>query len=656
MIDTRTRLPTSFTEPDMDLEILSRTQFAGGHVFDGGGAYELIRARAHHAVSHDAPIEDLALAPRDAQGQVRFDGDVTILRPVGGGNRRIFFDWGNRGNLRALQYFCDAPGNNTPTSLRDAGNGYLFRRGYSVVFAAWQGDILPGDGRLLLDLPALDATGWVRSEFLGRPGLFSQPLSGWTSTRSHRAVSLDTRRATLVRRRYPFAPAETIDPAAWAFARLQGGVGLDMQGADTAEVPCDQSILLRDGFRPGWIYQLGYEGHGPLVLGLGHAAVRDLISFLRHDPASPLAGIERAYGWGRSQTGRAIRDFLYRGFNADTQGRRVFDGLLPHVSGAGRLHMARFANLTVPAGQHYEDHLNPADTFPFAYAETTDHLTGARDAILKHPASDPKLIHTQSSTEYWQRHGALTHTTTDGQDLGFPANARGYLWAGSQHVSSPLMGAPTRGICQLPENVVATSALFRGVLDALDAWVSDGVEPPPSQVPTRADGTLVDAAAWAAAFPAIPGVALPHGPSPLCRVDFSGPAPVADRAAAYTVCVPAVDADGNERGGVRAPMAAAPLATTTGWNLRARGFGHGAMFEFSGATIAFPDTEDERAMTADPRPSTQARYPDSAAYQAAIRAAAEALAAARLIPAEDVPRAEAAAANWGAPRFSVDLP
>jgi hypothetical protein len=250
----------------------------------------------------------------------------------------------------------------------------------------------------------------------------------------------------------------------------------------------------------------------------------------------------------------------------------------------------------------------------------------------------------------------LVHTTTDGKDLGFPENVRGYHWAGSQHAAGPLMGAPGRGVCQHLENVVATSALFRGVLDVMDAWVSGGVAPPASQVPTREAGTLVDYAVWRGRFPAIPGVAVPSGPSDLCAVDFSGDSPVADRERQYAVLVPAVDADGNELGGVRAPMVAAPLATYAGWNVRARGFGHGAMHEFTGSTIPLPDTEEERAMTGDPRASVQARYGDAAGYVAAIGAAARELVEARFYVAEDVARAEAAAAGWGAPRHAVGLP
>jgi hypothetical protein len=648
------------------LEIHAREPFAGGHRFAGAGAYEVITATAHYAVDPDAPahrpIADLGLAPRDSTGAVRFSGDVEIHRPVDGGNRRLFFDWGNRGNKRAIQYFCDAPHTNRPRTIADAGNGYLMRRGYTLVFGAWQGDLLPGDGRLLLDLPvAVHGTEPVRglttAEFIVPEPTPSLPLSRWTSTRSSQVSEAGERTARLTRRRYPHSTPEEVPAGTWRFARLQGGDvhGRDMQARDLAVVPSRGDLQVDGGLRPGWIYELTYEAEAPLVLGLGLVAVRDLVSHLRHDPSRPAGPIDYAYGWGRSQTGRAIRDFIHHGFNEDLDGRRVFDGLLPHVSGAGRLATERFANLTVPGGQQYETHLNPADTFPFAYAETVDHLTGARDAIMKR-ASDPKVLHTQTSTEYWQRRGSLVHTTTDGQDLGFPPNVRGYLWSSSSHIASPTPEAPTKGVCNHLGNVVASSALFRAVLDALDAWVSHGVEPPESAVPTVADGTLVPMDTWSRQFPAVPSALRPQGPNELYSVDRSSVPPLPDRSRRYAVLVPAVDADGNETAGVRAPMVAVPLGTYTGWNTRAPGHGHGALHEFSGSTLPFAATEDERLITGDPRPSVQERYGDSAGYVAGIRAAAEGLVARRLLLEEDVERAVAAAEGWSAPRHHVELP
>ena len=666
----------------LELQITRREAFADGHPFDDAGPCERLLGRTHFAVDPDArayaDVVDLDKAPRNESGLVEFATDVCILKPVGSGNRRLFFGYGNRGHKRELQFFNDAPASNDPRTLRDAGNGFLMRRGYTVVWAAWEGDLLPGDGRMLLDVPlardgAEPLTGLVRTEFISdRPGISTYPLSGWASARSYSAVSLDRSWATLTRRRYPGDVREPIASDAWTFAYTEGGIGLDAQGAESALVESDAHIHVFDGFEPGWIYELVYTARDPRPYGIGHAVVRDLVSFLRYDDAdrcggaNPLAGaIDKAYAWGRSQTGRCIRDFVYRGYNADPRGRRVFDGVMPHVSGGGLMWMNhRFAQMISPAGQQYEDHENCSDRFPFAYGASIDHLTGREDAILKRPATDPLVLHTQSATEYWQRHGSLVHTDSRGQDLEPPDNARIYMWASSQHFSDPNASRPARGVCQHYANVVQTSMLLRAMLDALDAWATHGVEPPPSRIPRRADGTLVEFDAWKSQFPGIPGVMVPTGVNALPLYDF-GPdfesgqltkePPDVAHAGGYTILVPAVNADGNDIAGVRVPMVEAPLGTYAGWNVRGRGFGFGAMHQFTGSYIPFPDTDSEAEMTGDPRASVLARYRNAGNYGDAIEAAARRLVDERLMLEEDVARVVARAQDWSRPLHDVRL-
>ena len=224
----------------LELRIASREAFADGHPFEGTGPYERLVGRAHFAVDPEAPgyvdVVDLDKVPRNGDGLVEYATDVCILKPVGAGNRRLFFGYGNRGHKREIQFFNDAPRSNDPRTLHDAGNGFLMRRGYTVVWAAWEGDLLPGDGRMRLDVPVARAgdeplTGLVRTEFIADgPGISTYPLSGWASTRSYPTVSLDTARATLTRRRYPGDPREPVASDRWAFARTDGGVGLDAQG------------------------------------------------------------------------------------------------------------------------------------------------------------------------------------------------------------------------------------------------------------------------------------------------------------------------------------------------------------------------------------------------------------------------------------------
>jgi hypothetical protein len=102
-------------------------------------------------------------------------------------------------------------------------------------------------------------------------------------------------------------------------------------------------------------------------------------------------------------------------------------------------------------------------------------------------------------------------------------------------------------------------------------------------------------------------------------------------------------------------MVQAPLGTYCGWNLRARGFGHGAMHEFSGSYIPLPETPEERRMTGDPRRSILERYPSVQAYVSAITAAARRLVEEGFTLEEDVERAAAAAADWGRPRHDIRL-
>ncbi len=672
---------------DIELAVSQTTDFADGQVFGDTGPYERLRGVARYSIDPAAggqvSVVDIEHAPLNDAGRVDFSAELYIFRPADPArrNRRIFFDWGNRGNLRALQYFNDSPHSNDPRTLADAGNGFLFRRGYSLVWAAWQGDLLPGDGRLTMELPvATDLgtplTGLVRQEFIPVNPTICFPLSGRIDTRSHPTASRDTSQARLTKRRYPQSERIPVPSDAWSFTQATRGLDTDSQvsargGGALAFLPSDEFITMQEGFQPGWIYELVYTGRDPLVMGLGHVAVRDLVSYLKygeHDSAgtpNPLPGTEKAYGFGRSQTGRCLRDFLYRGFNADAKGRRVFDGVIPHVAGAGKMWLNhRFANAVSMAGQQYEDHENIADTFPFSYAETTDHLSGKTDAILKRPETDPLVMHTQSATEYWQRRASLSHTDTQGNDLEQPDGVRVYFWASSQHTSSPRDVTPTKGVCENYNNVVAASPLFRALLDALDTWATAGTPPPASRVPRRDDGTAVTYAEWRAQFPDIPGIRATTGPAELSRLDFG---PEADRGIllkqppgvvdvhAYKVLVPAVDEDGNDIAGIRVPMVQAPLGTYTGWNTRNQGYGTGANYEFSGSYIPFMDTPEERSFTGDPRPSVLERYGSAQGYVDAITAAARRLVDEGFLLEEDVERAAAEARNWGRPRHLVRL-
>ena len=104
---------------------------------------------------------------------------------------------------------------------------------------------------------------------------------------------------------------------------------------------------------------------------------------------------------------------------------------------------------------------------------------------------------------------------------------------------------------------------------AMNAWVRDGVEPPPSRYP-RIDGDQAVALS-AVAFLKIPGVSFPTRIQTASRLDFSVEPPKVG--GAFPMLVPQVDTDGNETSGVRGPLLEWPLGTYTGWNLRAKEIG-----------------------------------------------------------------------------------
>ena len=486
-------------------------------------------------------------------------------------------------------------------------------------------------------------------------------------------MSLDTARASLTRRRYAGDARESIASDRWAFARTEGGVGLDAQGAETALVESDTHIHVFDGFEPGWIYELVYTARDPRPYGIGHAVVRDLVSFLRYDKtdgcgvANPLAGaIDKAYAWGRSQTGRCIRDFVYRGYNADARGRRVFDGVMPHVAGAGLMWMNhRFARVVNPAGQQYEDHENCADRFPFAYGSSVDHLTGREDAILKRPGTE------SAGPAHAKRDGVLAAARV----------ARAHRYRGSRSRASgqrPRLPVgefaalrrsehPPTGARHLP---ALRERRFRRRCCFGRCSTPSTPGPPMASSRRRVGSRAARTGRWwttmsgKVRFSDIPGVMVPSSANALPLYDFGPdferglltiePPEVVD-ARGYAVLVPAVDADGNDVAGVRAPMVEAPLGTCVGWNLRAREFGHGAMHQFTGSYLPFPDTDSEAAMTGDPRASVLARYRSAGGYADAIGAAARRLVDERLMLEEDVERVVARAQDWGRPLHDVRL-
>jgi hypothetical protein len=595
----------------------------------------------------NAVIADLALAPR-TNGLVEYESTFYVLRPAdpAASNGKIFYDFGNRGNKRILQWLNDGAETNDPTTAADFGHGFLMRQGYTVVWSGWAGDVDAGEHIMSIRVPTArnpdgsPITGQVATELI--PARESQTAIELP----YPAATLDPTNGTLTVREHSGDPREPV--AGWSY-----------EGPDRVRLPGPPRI--------GFIYEFVYEARDPIVAGLGHAATRDFVSLLMYggsDAAARLVpgGARQVYAWGRSQGGRVQRDYLYYGFNEDLQGRRVFDGMMPYATGVGRMYLnVRWAQPTVSNQQHSRRYA-PEHEFPHRYAVITDPVTGQTDGLLARclaSSTCPAIMNVESANEYWNKGTSLNHTDALGNDVDVDAevpNVRLYAIAGIQH-NTVFDAVPAVAQCQQLTNPLYNGPIFRALSVLLDRWVADGTAPPASRVPRRADGTLVDAAA--VDFPAIPATRYgdlpemppvqyhPESAKPIALLDLGvTPARVIDPAA-YWRGVSQVDADGNEIAGIRLPDLVAPTGTYTGWALMKPGAGGPDLCGQLGQFIPFATTRAERLASGDPRPSLEERYGSAQGYVDAVAAAAQALEAERLLLPEDRERIIAAAAARG---------
>ncbi len=618
------------------LEILRREPILGGKAFGGAGSYEKLVGKVHFALDPklaiNTSIVDLDLAPRNARGEVEFTADFFLLKPVDPkrGNHRLFYEVGNRGNKSMLGYFQKARNSKDPTTAQEIGDGALMNQGWTLLWMGWQWDVPPGQMRM--DMPiATDSgktiTGLVRANFVPNDHSPTQPLAD----RDHFA--------------YPIADETSPDNV----------MTVRDDAADTPQtIPRDKwrfvngdAVALDGGFQLGRIYDVVYRAKDPRVVGTGLAGTRDLIGFLKHDQsaANPMPGLRYAYGWGVSQSGRLLRQFLYEGFNEDEDHRIVFDGVIDEVGGAGRGSFNyRFGQASRDAEEFF-DFFYPVDMFPFTDGVETDPVTGETGSLMGRAEArhvQPKLFHIFSNSEYFNRGGSLIHTDVTGtHDIAPPPDSRIYVVASGPHAFGPFPPVRAEGAEGL-NNPVSRNPVVRALLKDMDDWVTRAVPPPDSRIPLIADGTLVPTAR--AGWPTIPGVPFPVPVIKTYRLDF-GPewsrgimlneppkvGPI------YVGLVPAVDDAGNSRAGIRLPAIAEPVGTYGGWNFRCPAIGRpDQLFGEMGSFHPLPRTREERLKTGDSRLSIAERYPSRDAYVAEVTAVAKRLVDDRFLLPEDL--------------------
>ncbi len=370
-------------------------------------------------------------------------------------------------------------------------------QGYSLAWNGWDPLAAPGGDRLTIKVPV--ATNPDGSSVTGRSYEYIV-FDNATAASYSLAYAADTRSsATLTMRRHLADPRIPIAPGDWKYAD-------------------DRTIqLLPKGtpFQQSAIYEFVYTAKDPLVAGLGFAATRDFVSFLRHATTgdNPLAGdVQRAYAFTVSQPARYLNDFVALGFNEDDAGRPVFDGIENWIGGGNGVVLNFRFSQPGRTERNRQNHLYPEASFPFAFPEVFDPLTGmtnGRGVRCSLTGTCPKFLQVISANEYWVKAGSLAHTDAEGNDLsdrdgeeneshdddgeGSDSHrrsdyVRNYLLSGVEHTVAGA-AANSRGICQQFQNTTDPNPALRALFVALDRWVTRGARPPRSEVPRVSDGT-----------------------------------------------------------------------------------------------------------------------------------------------------------------------
>jgi hypothetical protein len=582
---------------------------------EGQPAYEQVSGIFHGELDPRDPankvITDIDKAPKNRAGKVEYSASFQIQRPVDPARASgvLVYDVPNRGS--SIARFPDLDGHLRVTS-------------------GWQGDIAPGPGVHYAVVPVASErgkpiTGPVMARFTMVPATTrGVAITGGLARPTPLAapVSLDTARAQLVIQRMG-QPDQVVAASDWAFA--------DCRTAQFPGTPDPGQLCLKARFDPDAAYVLSYTGKDPRVLGIGFAATRDLITFLRSgqpDAAgnpNPARGVRWTVATGTSQSGNFLRSFVHLGFNTGENKARVFDGIHSNIAARQLPLNLRFG---VPGGaaQPYE----PGSEGVLWWGSYDDRARKLGKGSLLDRCTKagtcPKVVETLGSAEFWALRASPMFVGTDAlADLPLPANVRRYYFPSVTHGGSWTGGFPAKGEavpanCTLSGNPASTAPLARVAMRGLVDWVAKGKEPPPSRYPTLANGDLVAPTAAALGWPAIPGAPLPDGKlNPLPIQDFGKTFLARDLSgiparqppaigAAIPQLVPRVNADGNETTGVLPIQLMVPTGTFTGWNVQARGYGAGGACGLAGGFIPFAKTRAERLAKGDPRPSLQERY------------------------------------------------
>ncbi len=623
----------------------------GGFSWPGVGQYEKIVGKAFGEVDPSDPknsvIVDIDLAPRNSSGNVEYSFDFYILKPIdlSKGAHKVMYEPPNRGN-KTWASLGRVPSGNDPGSITNPtvlANAFLMPRGFTMVWSGWDKSAGASTANFNTTITLPIAKNRDGSSITG-PAFEYIVTSGASSfTLSYPAATLDKSKATLTHRVHLDDTPVAIPATGWTYDAT--GTAISLVGS---------SFVAND------IYEFSYTAKDPSVNGLGFAAVRDWNAWLRYERTddannpNPLAGdIQRIYTEISSQPGRLLNDFEHLGFNQAENGKKVFDGHMQWIAAGDGINMNYRFSQPGRTERNRQDHLFVEGVFPFANVTTHDPISGKTDSRYARCTATHTCalaVEIYSANEYWVKAGSLLHTDPTGRvDLHDSPFTRNYFISSHQH---GVGNGASKGVCQQLQNPLDSAPVQRALFIALDEW-TNGREPPHSRVPKLADGTLVPPLPQARmGFPSIPGVTYTGLKTTRYRFNY-GPhfyetgiatinppvitPPYEDNPAngpIYPSYIPKTDHDGNDIAGVRLVDVTVPLATYTGWGLRAGPQANDGC-ESAGQMIPFATTEAQRVAAGDPRPSIEERYKSFKQYHREVVRAIDRMVRERLMLCED---------------------
>jgi len=643
----------------------------GGYSFPNVGQYEFITGVASGEINPNSPLNsiivDLKLAPRNSHGNVEYQQNFYILKPVDlkKGNHKMMFEPPNRGG-KTYQTLNNTPGGNDPATIVDPtvlGRAFLWNRGYTTVWAGWENDLAdltdPADLTASAHFPIVHGPS---GQTITGPG-YEYIVTGGSSfglTYPAATATKGAPNAKLTHRIHLDDVPQVVPDSDWDYTDATL-TAIKLNAGSPHATPTG-NFISND------IYEFSYTAKDPTPNGMGMAVIRDIASFFRnakHDDfgtPNPLAGdVKRIYTEISSQPGRFLNDFTHLGFNMDESGKKVFDGMLQWIAAGDGLNMNYRWSQTKRTNRNRQDLLYLEGLFPFANVPTFDPISRTIDSRFLRcdiTRTCPLAIEFYSANEYWVKAGSLMSTDPTGHiDLPDHPNSRLYLLSSKQHGGA---GNPaSKGSCQQFLNPLDSAQVQRALWEDLDAWSTKGTSPPSSQVPRLRDGTLVPPLPQSAVgFPSIPAdsvhAAVTYTGLKTTRYRFNyGPnfyqtgiptinppvitPPYEDNIAngpIYPSFVPKTDKDGNDIAGIRLPELTVPLATYTGWGLRSGVWANDGC-ESSGQYIPFARTQALRLAAGDPRLSVEERYPSFDGYRSKVIAAVSDLVTRRFMLCED---------------------